>query len=89
MKEMVLPEDETKIFNESLVTQLEDTNQQIKKWLTRWRPVLDHSMKRVKERAQKNSKPIWQRFMANKPTKTRVSIKTFNKKTRTNNKNDE
>jgi hypothetical protein len=35
MKEMVLPEDKAKIFNESLVTQLEDTNQQIKKWLTR------------------------------------------------------
>jgi hypothetical protein len=47
MKEMVLPEDETKIFNESLVTRLEDTNQQIKKWLTRWKPVIDHSMKRV------------------------------------------
>jgi hypothetical protein len=58
MKEMVLPEDETKIFNESLVTQLEDTNQQIKKWLTRWKPVLEHSMKRVKELAQANSKPI-------------------------------
>jgi hypothetical protein len=37
MKEMVLPEDEMKIFNESLVTRLEDKNQQIKKWLTRWR----------------------------------------------------
>jgi hypothetical protein len=47
MKEMVLPEDETKIFNESLVTRLEDKNQQIKKWLTRWKPVIDHSMKRV------------------------------------------
>jgi hypothetical protein len=31
MKEMVLPEDETKIFNESLVTRLEDSNQQIKR----------------------------------------------------------
>jgi hypothetical protein len=49
MKEMVLPEDETKIFNETLVTRLEDTNQQLKKWMTRWRPVIDHSMKRVKE----------------------------------------
>jgi hypothetical protein len=29
MKEMVLPEDETKIFNETLETRLEDTNQQI------------------------------------------------------------
>jgi hypothetical protein len=34
MKEMVLPEDETKIFTETLGTRLEDTNQQIKKWLT-------------------------------------------------------
>jgi ABC-type uncharacterized transport system ATPase subunit len=59
MKEMVLPEDETKIFNETLGTQLEHTYQQIKKWLTRWKPVIDHSMKRVKELAQENSKPIW------------------------------
>jgi hypothetical protein len=35
MKAMVLPEDETKIFNETLVTRLEDTNQQLKKWITR------------------------------------------------------
>jgi hypothetical protein len=34
MKEMVLPEDETKIFNETLVARLEDTNQQLKKWIT-------------------------------------------------------
>jgi hypothetical protein len=47
MREMVLPEDETKIFNKPLGTRLEDTNQQIKKWLTRWKPVIDHSMKRV------------------------------------------
>jgi hypothetical protein len=33
MREMVLPEDETKIFNETIATRLEDTNQQIKKWL--------------------------------------------------------
>jgi hypothetical protein len=51
MKEMVLPEDETKIFNETLGTSLEDTNQQIKKWITRWKLVIDHSMKRVKELA--------------------------------------
>jgi hypothetical protein len=75
MKEMVLPEDETKIFNETLETRLEDTNQQIKKWITRWKPVIDHSMKRVKELAQANSKPIWKHFTANKPAKTRVSRK--------------
>jgi hypothetical protein len=87
---MVLPEDEKKIFNESLGTQLEDTNQQIKKWLTRWKPVIDHSMKRVKELAQANSKPFWQHFTANKPAKTNKSIKkTINKKTIKNNKNDE
>jgi hypothetical protein len=80
MKEMVLPEDETKIFNESLVTRLEDTNQQIKEWITRWKPVIDHSMKRVKELAQANSKPIWQYFMANKPAKTRVSGKLSTRK---------
>jgi hypothetical protein len=59
MREMVLPVDETKIFNELLVTRLEDINQQIKKWLTRWKPVIDHSMKQVEEVAQKNSKLIW------------------------------
>jgi hypothetical protein len=48
MTEMVLPEDEMKIFNETLGTRLEGTNQQIKKWLTRWKPVIDHSMKRLK-----------------------------------------
>jgi (p)ppGpp synthase/HD superfamily hydrolase len=32
-------------------------------------------MKRVKELAQENSKPIWQHFTANKPAKTRVSKK--------------
>jgi hypothetical protein len=37
MREMVLPEDEKEIFNETLGTRLEDTNQQIKKWLTRWK----------------------------------------------------
>jgi hypothetical protein len=75
MKEMVLPEDELKIFNESLTARLEDTNQQIKKWITRWQPVVEHSMKRVKELAQENSKPIWKHFTANKPAKTRVSRK--------------
>jgi RecA-family ATPase len=80
MKEMVLPEDETKICNESLVTQLEDSNQQIKKWLTRWKPVIEHSMKRVKELAQDNTKPIWQQFTANKPAKTRVSRKLSTRK---------
>jgi hypothetical protein len=81
MKEMVLPEDETKIYNETLATRLEDTNQQIKKWLTRWKPVVEHSMKRVKELAQENSKPIWKHFTANKPAKTKVSrrIKQENK----------
>jgi hypothetical protein len=49
MREMVLPEDETKIFDEELETRLEDTNQQLKKWMHRWKPVINHSMKRVKE----------------------------------------
>jgi hypothetical protein len=79
-KEMVLPEDEMKIFNETLVTRLEDTNQQLKKWITRWRPVIDHSMKQVKELAQANSKPIWQHFTANKQAKTRVSRKLSKRK---------
>jgi hypothetical protein len=70
MQGMVLPEDKTKIFNETLETRLEDTNRQLKKWLTRWKPVVDHSMKRVKELAQANCKPIWQHFTANKPAKT-------------------
>jgi hypothetical protein len=59
MREMVLPEDEIKIFNETMETKLEDTNQQIKKWIIRWKPVIEHSMNRVKELAQANSKPIW------------------------------
>jgi hypothetical protein len=73
MKELVLQEDETKIFNEILATRLEDTNQQIKKWLTRWKPEIEQSMKGVKELAQANSKPIWKHFTANKLAKTRVS----------------
>jgi hypothetical protein len=80
MKEMVLPEDELKIFNETLETRQEDTNQQLKKWLLRWKPVIDHSMKRVEELAQANSKPIWQHFTANKPAKTRVSRKISTRK---------
>jgi ABC-type uncharacterized transport system ATPase subunit len=75
MKEMVLPEDELNIFNEPLTTRLDDTNQQLKKWITRWKPVVEHSMKRVKELAKENSKPIWKHFTANKPRKTRVSRK--------------
>ena len=75
MREMVLPEDEIKLYDESLESRLEGTNQQLKKWLTRWRPVIDHSMKRVKELANENSKPIWKHFMATKPAKTKVSRK--------------
>jgi hypothetical protein len=37
-------------------------------------------MKRVKELAQANSKPIWQHFTANKPAKTRVSRKLSTRK---------
>jgi hypothetical protein len=69
-----------KIFNEPLETRLEDTNRQIKKWLTRWNLVIDHSMKRVKELAQENSKPIWKHFTANKPTKMKVSRKISTRK---------
>jgi hypothetical protein len=80
MREMVLPEDELKIFDENLETRLEDTNQQLKKWMLRWKPVIDHSMKRVKELAKINSKPIWQHFTANKPAKTKVSRKISKRK---------
>jgi hypothetical protein len=73
LREMVLPEDELKIFDEKLATRLEDTNRQLKKWLNRWKPVVEHSMKRVKELAKENSKPIWQHFTANKPAKMKVS----------------
>ena len=76
LREMVLPEDEIRIYDESLLSKLADTNQQLKKWINRWRPVIDHSMKRVKELAQDNSKPIWQHFTKNKPAKTKVSRKT-------------
>ena len=64
LKEMVLPEDETRIFNKTLEDRLEDTNQQLKKWLLRWHPIVDHSLKRVKELAKENSKPIWRHFTA-------------------------
>jgi hypothetical protein len=37
-------------------------------------------MKRVKELAQANSKPIWQHCTANKPAKTRVSRKLSTRK---------
>ena len=67
---MVLPEDEIKIYDETLESKLGDANQQLKKWITRWRSVIDHSMKRVKELAKENSKPIWKHFTANKPAKT-------------------
>jgi hypothetical protein len=76
LKEMVLPEDEIKIYDEQLERRLADTNQQLKKWILRWKPVIEHSMKRVKELAQENSKPIWQNFTAKQPAKTTVSIKT-------------
>jgi hypothetical protein len=69
MKEMVLPEDEIQIFNESLETRLEDTNQQLKKWILKWKPVIDHSTKRVKASAQEKSKPIWKYFTAKEPAK--------------------
>jgi hypothetical protein len=75
MREMVLPEDEIKIYDEKLAIRLEDTNQQLKKWLNRWKPVVEHSMKRVRELAKENSKPIWQHFTANKPAKMKVSRK--------------
>jgi hypothetical protein len=73
MREMVLPEDETKIFDEPLELQLEATNQQLKKWLLRWHPVIDHSMKKIKEMAQKRSKPIWKHYTADQPAKTTVN----------------
>ena len=72
---MVLPEDELKIYHEPIDLRLDDTNQQLKKWINRWRPVIDHSMKRVMELAKENSKPIWRHFTANKPAKTKVSRK--------------
>ena len=59
LRKMVLPEDELEIFNEDLKVKLEDTNQQLNKWvLLRWKAVVDHSMKRVQELAKANNKPI-------------------------------
>ena len=77
MREMALPEDEIKIFNETLEIRLEDTNQQLKKWMLRWKPVVDQ--------AKENSKPIWQHVTANKPAKTKVS-RRINKKEHTKSK---
>jgi len=69
---MVLPEDELKIYRPDIADHLTDTNQQLKKWINRWRPVIDHSMKRVKELAKENSIPIWRHYTSEKPTKTVV-----------------
>jgi len=80
LREMVLPEDELKIFDEPLDSKLEDTNQQLKKWLLRWRPVIDHSMKKVKELALSTGKPIWRHFTTNKPAKTKVTRKISTRK---------
>ena len=73
MRGMVLPEDELKTFDVQLELKLEATNQQLKKWLLRLRPVIYHSMKRIKEMAQTRSNPIWRHFTADKPAKTKVS----------------
>ena len=73
MRGMVLPEDELKTFDVQLELKLEATNQQLKKWLLRLRPVIYHSIKRVKEMAQTRSKPIWRHFTGDKPAKTEVS----------------
>jgi hypothetical protein len=60
MQEMVLPKDKLEVFNKPLEEHLEDTNQQLKNWLLRWRPVIDHSMKEVKELAQDWEDVNWQ-----------------------------
>jgi hypothetical protein len=70
---MVFPNDEMEIFNEPLEMRLEATNQQLKKWLLRWKPVIDHSMKKVKEMPQTKSIPIWKHYLANKLAKTKVT----------------
>jgi len=70
-----MPEDELRIYNEPLEVRLEATNQQLKKLLLRWKPVANHSMKKVKEMAQTRTKPIWRHFTADKPAKTNVSIR--------------
>ena len=73
MREMVFPNDEMEIFNEPLEMRLEAPNQQLKKWILRWRPVIDHSMKKVKEMAQTRSIPIWRYYTADQPAKTKVT----------------
>ena len=73
MRDMVLSKDEIKIFNEPLELRLEAANQQLKKWLLWWRPVIDDSMKKVKKMAQTRSKPIWRHYTADKPAKTKVN----------------
>ena len=60
MREMILPKDKLEVFNKPLEEHLEDTNQQLKNWLLRWRPVIDHSMKEVKELAQDWEDVNWQ-----------------------------
>jgi hypothetical protein len=80
MREMVLPEDEIKIFDEPLDLRLEATNQQLKKWLLQWRPVIDHSMKKVKEMAQMTTKPIWKHYTAVQPAKTTVTRRVCTRK---------
>ena len=80
LRTMVLPEDEIMIYDASLETRLNDTNQQLKKWINRWKIIIDYSMKRVKEMAQDKSKPIWKHFTANKPAKTKVSRKLSTRK---------
>ena len=42
IREMVLPEDEMRIFNVPLETRLKDTDQQLQKWVVRWKPVLSY-----------------------------------------------
>jgi hypothetical protein len=87
MKEIVLPEDETKIFNETLGTRLEDKNQQIKKW--RKKP----SNRSQHEKSQRVSTGEQQAYMAtlySKQTSKDKSIKkTCNKKRCTKDKNNE
>ena len=51
-----------------------------KKWINRWKPVIDHSMKQVKELAKENSKPIWKHFTASKQVKTKESRKLTTRK---------
>ena len=65
----------------------EDTNQQLKKWMLGWRPVVDHSMKRVKELAKENSKPIWRHFTADKTSKDQSIKESFIQTTQNTNKN--